>query len=103
MKENELDEILKSNNIPTRLFKRLVVMKLISEGFNHKETANILLVSYESIYRWAKKSEKESIKGLIPNFNGGRPSQLSPEMKESLKMRNLLLSCLFLDVLTREC
>ena len=44
MKENELDEILKSNNIPTRLFKRLVVMKLISEGFNHKETANILLV-----------------------------------------------------------
>ena len=87
MKENELDELLKSNNIPTRLFKRLVAMKLISEGFNHKETANILLVSYESIYRWAKKCEKEGIEGLIPNFNGGRPSQLSPEMKESLKMR----------------
>ena len=52
-------------------------MKLISIGLPHKVIAEILMISYETVYRWAKACSENGIKGLMPNFNGGRPSRLT--------------------------
>ena len=50
-------------------------MKLISTGHNHKETGEILRVSYRSINRWAKACEKEVQKGgLVKSQDGTRQS-----------------------------
>ena len=38
MDEKELDEALKSLDYPIRYYQRLIAMKLISVGHNHKET-----------------------------------------------------------------
>ena len=40
--EKELDEALKSLDYPIRYYQRLIAMKLISVGHNHKETGEIL-------------------------------------------------------------
>lgn len=85
MDEKELDEALKSLDYPIRYYQRLIAMKLISVGHNHKETGEILGVSYRTINRWAKSCEKEGLNGLIPNFSGGKPSKLSNENKVQFK------------------
>ena len=85
MSEEELDDALESLDYPIRYYQRLIAMKLISIGHNHKETGEILRVSYRSINRWAKACEKEGLNGLIPNFRGGKPSKLSDENKVQFK------------------
>ena len=85
MDEKELDEALKSLDYPIRYYQRLIAMKLISVGHNHKETGEILGVSYRTINRWAKACENEGLNGLIPNFSGGKPSKLSKENKVQFK------------------
>ena len=52
MDEEELDKALKSLDYPIRYYQRLIAMKLISVGHNHKETGEILGVSYRTINRW---------------------------------------------------
>ena len=85
MSEEELDEALESLDYPIRYYQRLIAMKLISTGHNHKETGEILIVGYKSINRWAKACEKDGLDGLIPNFSGGKPSKLSEENKVQFK------------------
>ena len=85
MSEEKLDEALESLDYPIRYYQRLIAMKLISIGHNHKETGEILRVSYRSINRWAKACEKDGLDGLIPNFSGGKPSKLSEENKVQFK------------------
>ena len=85
MTEEELDEALESLDYPIRYYQRLIAMKLISTGHNHKETGEILRISYRSINRWAKACEKNGLDGLIPNFSGGKPSKLSEENKVQFK------------------
>ena len=88
MNPEELDEALKSNKCSTRYYKRLVAMKLIAHGHSHKERAKILQIGYRTIYRWAKKCEKEGLEGLKPNFNGGRKSKFTKE--DRIKFEKIL-------------
>lgn len=88
MSEEELDDALKSLDYPTRYYQRLIAMKLIATGHSHKETSEILLVSYRSVNRWAKTCQDQGLEGLVPRFNGGKPSKLSEEDK--LKLKHIL-------------
>ena len=88
MDEEELNEELKNGEHTIREYQRLIAMKAISKGLRHNFVAEILGVSYETIYRWAKACSEKGLEGLMPNFNGGRPSQLSVE--EKLKFGNML-------------
>ena len=53
MDPEELDEKLNDMSSPIRYYQRLVEMRLIEKGLNHKDVAEILNVSYRSINRWA--------------------------------------------------
>lgn len=88
MDEEELDEELNNSEYSRREYQRLVAMKLISKGIPHKEVAEILRINYVSIYRWAKACSEKGIEGLMPNFNGGRPSRLTT--KQKLEFGNML-------------
>lgn len=88
MDEDELNEELKNSEYSRREYQRLVAMKLISIGLPHKVIAEILMISYETVYRWAKACSEKGIKGLMPNFNGGRPSRLT--IKQKLEFGNML-------------
>ena len=88
MDEEELNEELKNGEHTIREYQRLIAMKAISKGLRHNFVAEILGVSYETIYRWAKACSEKGIKGLMPNFNGGRPSRLT--IKQKLEFGNML-------------
>ena len=56
---------------------------MIAEGSTIQYVAKIIGVRYQTMHGWAKKCESEGIKGLIPNFGGGKPSKLSTyQLKE---------------------
>lgn len=84
MSKDELNTELSKYVTPFRIYQRLIAMKLISEGFTLKHTAETINVTYQTVNRWAKTCESEGIKGLIPHFGGGKPSYLSDEEKVKL-------------------
>ena len=84
----ELDEELKNAEYSRREYQRLVAMKAISKGIPHNVVAEIVGVSYETVYRWAKACSKDGIDGLMPNFNGGRQSKLT--VRQKLEFGNML-------------
>lgn len=87
MSEDELNDKIASKNISKRYYERLLAMRLISLGFNHKEVSEMLLISYTSVYRWAKQCEEKGLEGLLPNFNGGRKSKFIEEDRIKFKTR----------------
>ena len=68
-----------------RYYQRLVAMKLIESGLSHKKIAEILQISYRTLYRWAKTCEEFGIAGLEPNFNGGRRSKFTKEDRKKFE------------------
>lgn len=84
MNKTELEEAISYYVGPHRMYQRLIAMKLILEGIDHKKVAEILGVTYPTINRWAKLCEEYGIDGLEPNFGGGRPSYLTDEQKREL-------------------
>ena len=88
MDEEELNEELKNAEHSRREYQRVVAMKGISKGIPHNLMAEIVGVSYETLYRWAKACSERGMEGLMPNFNGGRPSKLTVNQK--LEFGNML-------------
>ena len=88
MTEDELDNNLKNPDYSRREYQRLIAMKLIAFGISHTDVAKIIGVSYKTINRWARNCSYEGIDGLMPEFNGGRPSKLSNMQK--LEFGNIL-------------
>lgn len=81
MTEEELEDALKNSNYSRREYQRIVAMSCIANGLSHKNTANIVGVSYRTINRWAHACSEGGIENLMPEFNGGRPPQLSNYQK----------------------
>ena len=88
MTEEELEEELKNPNNTRREYQRYVAMSCIANGIPHNITANIVGVSYRTINRWANSCSDGGIDNLKPEFNGGRPSQLS--INQKLEFANYL-------------
>ena len=81
MTEDELENELKNPENSRREYQRCVAMKCISLGLPHNTTAEIVGVSYRTINRWANVCSEGGIDNLKPDFNGGRPSQLTINQK----------------------
>lgn len=81
MTEEELDAELKNPDNSRREYQRYVAMSCIAKGIPHNITADIVGVSYRTINRWAKSCRDGGIDNLKPEFNGGRPSQLTVNQK----------------------
>ena len=88
MTEDELDNNLKNPDYSRREYQRLIAMKLMAFGISHTDVAKIIGVSYKTINRWARNCSYDGIDGLMPEFNGGRPSKLSNMQK--LEFGNIL-------------
>ena len=81
MTEEELEKELKNPNNTRREYQRYVAMSCIAKGIPHNITADIVGVSYRTINRWANSCCDGGIDKLKPEFNGGRPSQLTNNQK----------------------
>ena len=57
-------------------------MKLFSKGNKLSDIADTLEVSFPTVHSWAKNCEKYGLDALKPNFEGGRPSILTDEIKK---------------------
>ena len=84
MSEEELDTAIKEYKGNYRYYQRLIAMKLISNGYSFSKVGRVLLVSYLSVHRWAKACEQDGLRGLMPDFNGGRPPKLTKSMEKRL-------------------
>ena len=81
MTEEDLKNELKNPDYSRREFQRIVAMSCIANGLSHKITAIIVGVSYRTVNRWAHACSEGGIENLMPEFNGGRPSQLTNYQK----------------------
>ena len=81
MTEEELKAELKNPDNSLREYQRIVAMSCIANGIPHNLTAKILNISYRSINRWANACSEGGINNLKPDFNGGRPPQLTNHQK----------------------
>ena len=81
MTEEELENELKNADNSRREYQRIVAMSCIANGISHKTTAIIVGVSYRTINRWAHACSEGGIENLRPEFNGGRPPQLTNYQK----------------------
>ena len=81
MTEEELENELKNADNSRREYQRIVAMSCIANGISHKTTAIIVGVSYRTINRWAHACSEGGIENLKPEFNGGRPPQLTNHQK----------------------
>ena len=59
------------------IIKRLIAIKIISEGHTIADAAKLLGKLYQTVHRWVKICENEGLEGLKPSFAGGRPSKLT--------------------------
>lgn len=88
MTKEELDDKLQNSENSVREYQRLVAMKGISIGLKHKDVAELIGVSPRTISRWANSCQNEGLKGLMPNFNGGRTPRLT--IRQKLEFGNIL-------------
>ena len=89
MDEDELKEEIKKSKSNGRYYERLIAMKLFSKGNKLSDIADTLEVSFPTVHSWAKNCEKYGLEDLKPNFEGGRPSILTDELKNELEQRIL--------------
>jgi transposase len=86
---NDIDELISDCNIYVRLYKRLLVIKMLKKGFNIDDAAEFINVTPRTVYNWLKNYNEKGLDGLIPNFGGGRPAYLT---NEELSELNIILS-----------
>lgn len=73
----EIREELRNCKGIVRYYERLISIQYILEGHTIKEASDFVNKSYKTVHRWAKACEEKGLKGLKPNFGGGRPSKLT--------------------------
>jgi transposase len=82
----EIDEFLKDYKTQLRLYTRLIFIKLLRQHWTIKEASELLNVSERTGRNWLKSYNGGGLDGLIPNFGGGRPSFMSDEQLNELRV-----------------
>jgi putative transposase len=59
-----------------RVYEHLLAIKLAYDGKTPNEIASILSKSIQIVYIWLKDWNENGWQGIIPQFGGGRPSEL---------------------------
>lgn len=85
MSKGELVNMIKDKKIEARILQRLLFIKYLYEGDSVPAAAKRLEITLPTAYSWRKRWNEGGYEGLIPNFSGGAPPQLSEEDMEKLK------------------
>jgi putative transposase len=85
MSDEKLERKIKTEK-NARILKRLYFIKYRYEGKGVKVASQRVGITRNEGYIWQKRWNEEGYSGLIPRYSGGRPSKLSDEQKEQLKI-----------------
>jgi putative transposase len=86
MTVNDLTKQIKKLEKDTMVLQRLFFIKYRYEGKSVEEAAKLVGASKNTGYLWQERWNNDGYDGLSPQFAGGRPSYLSDEQKEKLKV-----------------
>ena len=71
MTKTELEREISKYAIHYRYYQRLMVIKMIADGYSIADAANEINRSYPTVHNWVMICEKEGLIGLRPSFGGG--------------------------------
>jgi putative transposase len=86
MTNEELQRRIKVLETNTKVLQRLYFIKHRYEGKSVEESSHLVGVAKPVGYEWQKRWNESGYDGLIPLYAGGRPSKLSDQQKEKLKL-----------------
>ena len=86
MTVEDLNKQIRSLENDAKVFKRLYFIKYRYEGVSVLESAERVGTSKQIGHEWQHRWNSEGYKGLRPKYAGGRPSKISDEQKEMLKI-----------------
>jgi putative transposase len=69
----------------TMVLQRLFFIKHRYDGMSVEEAAKLVGASKNTGYLWQKRWNEQGYDGLIPQFAGGRPSNLTDKQKKELR------------------
>lgn len=82
--KQELVERIWDKKVEVRILRRLLFIKYLYEGDSVPKAAKKVEVSLPTAYSWRELWNNGGYDGLVPNFAGGAPSELSDEQKNEL-------------------
>jgi putative transposase len=86
MTVENLNRHIKSLETDVKILKRLYFIKYRYKGLSVQESAERVGTSKQIGYGWQERWNSEGYEGLKPKYAGGRPSKLTEEQKEMLKI-----------------
>jgi len=86
MTVNDLTKQIKKLEKDTMVLQRLFFIKYRYEGKSVEEAAKLVGASKNTGYLWQERWNNDGYNGLSPQFAGGRPSYLSDQQKDKLKV-----------------
>lgn len=78
----ELEKSRKKGDFKT--VNRITSILSIDSGYNINEVAEIMRLSYKTVYQWLSKYLRENVGGLINKKKIGRPSKLTKSQRNTL-------------------
>ena len=81
----ELEERIRDRKIDAVILRRLLFIKALYAGQSVPRASKEVGVCKATGYKWLDRWNENGLKGLEPNYGGGRPSKLTKEQKEKLK------------------
>ena len=85
MNVQDLTKQIKRLEKDTMVLQRLFFIKHRYDRKSVEEAANLVGASKNTGYIWQERWNEKGYEGLIPQFAGGRPSNLTPLQKEELR------------------
>ena len=85
MNGQDLIKQIKRLEKDTMVLQRLFFIKHRYEGKGVEEAANLVGASKNTGYLWQERWNEMGYEGLIPQFAGGRPSNLTDKQKDELR------------------
>lgn len=85
MNVQDLTKQIKRLEKDTMVLQRLFFIKHRYDGKSVEEAANLVGASKNTGYIWQERWNEKGYEGLIPQFAGGRPSNLTLLQKEELR------------------
>jgi transposase len=86
MTNEELQKRIKTLETDTKVLQRLYFIKHRYEGKSVEVASHLVGVAKPVGYDWQERWNESGYEGLIPRYAGGRPSKLSDQQKDKLKL-----------------
>ena len=71
MTKSELEREISRHVSCYRYYQRLMVIKMIAEGYSITDAANEIKRAYPTVHKWVCTCEEKGLEGLKPSFSGG--------------------------------